>query len=77
MNEEVIKEHPGVAKVKQMWDKGDFETIDRMVRFWEALENLGLIGDLLRRFIIWSGVISMGYFAFSGWLVEFIKGASK
>ena len=77
MNEEVIKEHPGVAKVKQMWDKGDFETIDRMVRFWEALENLGLIGDLLRRFIIWFGVISMGYFAFSGWLVEFIKGASK
>ena len=77
MNEEVIKEHPGVAKVKQMWDKGDFETIDRMVRFWEALENLGLIGDLLRRFIIWFGVILMGYFAFSGWLVEFIKGASK
>lgn len=77
MNEEVIKEHPGVAKVKQMWDKGDFETIDRMVRFWEALENLGLIGDLLRRFIVWFGVISMGYFAFSGWLVEFIKGASK
>lgn len=77
MNEEVIKEHPGVAKVKQMWDKGDFETIDRMVRFWEALENLGLIGDLLRRFIIWFGVVSMGYFAFSGWLVEFIKGASK
>lgn len=80
-NEEAIseaaKDHPGVAKVKQMWDRGEFETIDRMVSFWESMENLGKLGDLLRRLIVWSGVIIGGYLAVNGSLVEFIKRAVK
>ena len=67
------KEHPGLAKVKSMYDKGDFETIDKMVRFWEALENLGALGGMLRRFILWSGVVAGGYLAFSGYLTEWIR----
>jgi hypothetical protein len=67
------EEHPGVARVKQMWEHGDFDTIDRMVRFWEALENLGRLGDLLRRFILWSGVIAGGYLAANGYITEWIR----
>jgi hypothetical protein len=67
------EEHPGVIKVKAMWDRGEFEKIDKMVKLWTALENIGALGDVLRRFIIWSGVIAMGYFAFSGWLSEWIR----
>lgn len=71
------EEHPGLVKIKQMWDRGDFETIDKMVRFWEALENLGLLGDLLRRFIVWSGIIAGGYLAFNGIITEWIKGLAR
>lgn len=67
------EDHPGVAKIKQMYDRGDFETIDKMVQFWEALENLGVLGGMLRRFILWSGVIATGYLAASGYLVEWIR----
>lgn len=69
-------EHPGVAKVKDMWERGDFETIDRMVKFWEALEAFGRLGDLFRRFIIWCGVILGAYFVFTEWLVAYIKKAA-
>lgn len=71
------EDHPGVARIKQMWDRGDFETLDRMVRFWEALEKLGLLGDLLRRFIIWSGAIAAGYLAFNGFISEWIKSVMR
>jgi hypothetical protein len=77
MGEQADHEHPGVAKIKQMYDRGDFETIDKMVKFWEALENLGALGNMLRRFILWSGVIAAGYLAFSGFLVEWIKGIAR
>lgn len=70
-------EHPGVTKIKAMYDRGDFETLDRMMRFWEALEKLGLLGDLLRRFIIWSGVVAGGYLALNGHIAEWIKSIVK
>lgn len=70
-------EHPGVARVKAMWDRGDFETIDKMVKFWEAMENLGALGDLLRRFILWSGIIAAGYLAFSGFITEWIRSITR
>lgn len=74
---EIEHEHPGVAKVKRMWEHGDFDTIDKMVKFWEAMENLGRLGDMIKRFLIWSGVIAGGYLAASGWITEFIKRAAK
>ena len=74
---EYSDDHPGVAKVKQMWDRGDFEKIDKMVKYWEALENLGLLGGLLRNFIIWSGVIAGGYQADNGYVTEWIKGIAR
>jgi hypothetical protein len=70
-------EHPGLIRVKQMFDHGDFETIEKMVKFWEAMEKLGLLGDLLRRFVIWSGVIAGGYIVFNGYVVEWIRGISR
>jgi hypothetical protein len=60
-----------------MWERGDFDTLDRMVKFWEALENLGRLGDMLRRFIIWCGVIAGGYFAFSGHVTEWIRSIAR
>lgn len=74
MHEEANKDHPGVTRIKQMWDNGDFETLDKMVKFWEALENLGRVGDLIRRFILWCGVIAGTYFVVSNYLYEWIKG---
>lgn len=66
-------EHPGLAKVKQMWDRGEFEKLDRMVAVWTALENIGALGDIVRRFILWFGVIAAGYLAFSGWLADWVR----
>jgi hypothetical protein len=66
-------EHPGIAKIKKMYDNGDFETIDKMVSFWEALENLGVIGGMIRRFIIWSGIVAGGYLVANGYIVEWIR----
>lgn len=70
-------EHPGVTKIKMMYDRGDFETLDKMVKFWEAMENLGAAGDLLRRFVIWCGVIAGGYLALNGHITEWIRGIAK
>lgn len=70
-------EHPGVAKIKAMYDRGDFDTLERMVRFWDALEKLGLLGDMLRRFVIWTGIIAGGYLALSGHITEWIRNVAR
>jgi hypothetical protein len=70
-------EHPGVKKIKAMWERGDFDTIDKMVRFWEAMENLGILGDMLRRFILWSGIIAGGYLAASGYITDWIRSIAR
>lgn len=75
--DEETGDHPGVARIKQMYDRGDFETIDRMVKFWEALENLGVLGDMLRRFIMWIGIVAGGYLAFSGYITEWIRSIAR
>jgi hypothetical protein len=74
---EISKEHPGVTKIKQMYERGDFDTIDKMVKFWDAMENLGAVGDILRRFVIWIGIIAGGYLAASGYIAEWIKGLAR
>lgn len=70
-------EHPGVTRIKQMYDRGEFDKLDRMMRFWDALEKLGLLGDLLRRFIIWTGVIAGGYLVAHGVVTEWLKDLVK
>lgn len=70
-------EHPGVKKVKQMWDRGEFDKIDRMVKLWTAMENLGVLGDMLKRFILWSGIIAGGYLTASGYLTEWIRSVAR
>lgn len=70
-------EHPGVTRIKQMYDLGEFDKLDRMMRFWDALEKLGMLGDLLRRFIIWTGIIAAGYLAIHGVIVDWIKDVAK
>lgn len=67
-------EHPGVAKVKQMWERGEFDKIDEMVRLWTAIQNVGLLGGLVKRFILWSGIVAAGYLAASGSITEWIRG---
>jgi hypothetical protein len=67
-------EHPGVAKVKAMWERGEFEKIDEMVRLWTAIQNVGLLGGLIKRFILWSGIVAAGYLTASGYLTEWIRG---
>jgi hypothetical protein len=71
------EEHPGVTKVKQMWERGDFEKIDSMVKYWEAMENLGLLGDMLRRFVIWFGLIAGAYLAVNGYLTDWIRSIAR
>lgn len=68
-------DHPGVKKVKQMWERGEFEKIDRMVKFWDALEGFGRLGDMLRRLVIWGGVILAAYFAVTEGISALIKKA--
>ena len=77
MDSEEHNEHPGVEKVKKMWERGDFETIDKMVAFWESMENLGRLGDILKRFVIWSGIIAGGYLTANGYVIDFIRKAVK
>jgi hypothetical protein len=67
------EEHPGVAKVKAMWERGEFEKIDEMVRIWTALQNIGMLGGLVKRFLIWAGIIAATWLTASGWLTEYIR----
>ena len=76
MNEEDEKDHPAWTRLKAMHDRGDFDKIDRMVKFWDALETLGRVGDLARRIILWLGVMFAAWFAFSEYLVNYIRRAA-
>lgn len=66
-------EHPGLAKVKEMWERGEFDKIDKMVKFWTALENLGIVGGMIKHFIIWLGIVATGYLTLTGHLTEWIR----
>lgn len=70
-------EHPGVTKVKQMWERGEFDTIDKMVRYFKALESLGLLGNTLQRFVVWSAIVASGYLAFNGYVTEWIRSIAR
>jgi len=70
-------DHPGVARIKAMFERGDLDTLERMVRFWEALEKLGILGDMLRRFIIWTGIIAAGYLAVHGAISDWVRDIAK
>lgn len=74
MNEPPDVEHPGVTKVKEMWDRGQFTELDEMVRLWTAFKSMGLLGGLLMKFIIWSGIVATGYLAATGAITEWIRG---
>jgi hypothetical protein len=69
----VEDEHPGLVKVKQMWERGEFDKLDKMVKLWTALENLGMLGGLIKRFLIWAGIIAGTWLTASGWLTEYIR----
>ncbi len=73
MTDDTEADHPAWAKLKAMHDRGEFDTIERIVRFWESLEAFGRLGDLIRRAVIWLGVIFAAWFAFSEYAVKFIR----
>lgn len=66
-------EHPGVVHVIRMYERGDFDKIEEMVRIWTALQNLGMLGGLLKKFLIWSGIIAVSWLAVSGHITEWIR----
>jgi hypothetical protein len=66
-------EHPGIKHIKSMYDSGRLQEIDEMVKLWMALKNLGMLGGLLKRFLIWAGIIAATWLAASGWLTEYIR----
>lgn len=71
------QDHPGVARIKAMFERGDLDTLERMARFWEALEKLGMLGDLLRRFIIWTAIIAGAYLAVHGAISDWVRDVVK
>lgn len=73
VNDGTQADHPAWAKLKAMHDRGEFETIERMVTFWESLEAFGRLGDLVRRAIIWLGLIFATWFTFSEYIIKFIR----
>ena len=75
MTDETEEDHPAWKRLKAMHDRGDFDKLDRLVKFWDALETMGRVGDLIRRAIIWCGVIFAAWFAFSEYLVKYIRSA--
>lgn len=66
-------DHPAWIKLTELHARGDIETLERMVKFWEALEAFGRLGDLLRRLVIWLGVLFGAYFAFTEYVAGYIK----
>ena len=56
-----------------MWDKGDFDKIEKMVKYWEAIENLGMLGDLFRKVILWLGAVIGAYIVLSGYLADWVR----
>lgn len=66
-------EHPGIVKIKHMWERGEFEKLDEMVRFYDAVKNLGVVGGMIKNVAIWFGVIAGSYLALTGHLTEWIR----
>lgn len=47
--EEVLEE---VALVRRMIDRGDFEDLHEMVKFWRAVKSFGIFAGAVRRVVI-------------------------
>lgn len=68
------EDHPAWLELKKMHDRGDFATIERIVKFWKGLEAVGAIGGLLKVLIIWIGVMAGGFYALHTAFGDYIKG---
>lgn len=77
MTESEEAEHPGVSRIKHMYEAGEFDKLERMLLFWDALEKLGMLGDLLRRFIIWTAIIAGAYLAVHGAISDWVRDIAK
>ena len=66
-------DHPAVARVKQMWEQGEFDKLDEMLSLWDSYKALGRAGDFLRRVVIWLGVIVGAWFVTGEYLVKLLR----
>ena len=46
-----------VAFVKQMIDRGDFQELHEMIKYWKALKSFGVFAGMVRRVIIGAAII--------------------
>jgi hypothetical protein len=77
MNDNDEQDHPAWLELKRMHDRGDFETLERMVRFWKGLEALGMVGGLLKMLVIWVGIVAGGVWAMHTAFGDYIRGFLK
>lgn len=74
-------EHETLEKLKRLveqqdaavFDKREMDTIRRMIRTYESFESFGRLSNAVRGIVIWLGVMLASYFAFTEWVVKFIR----
>lgn len=60
--------------VKEMLDHGDFDEIREMVRVWRGLKAIGYLGSVALKICALVGGLYGAWYAFSEWLLIFLRG---
>lgn len=53
-SEEVAEE---IALVRRMIDRGDFEELHEMVKYWKAVKSFGVFSGVIRRIVIGAAML--------------------
>lgn len=64
--------HPAWQKIKQMYERGDFETLERMIDREEAWAAMGRMGKMFQTILLWFGSMIAIFFAVKSFIDSYI-----
>jgi hypothetical protein len=72
---EVMEKLRGIIDSKDItiFDKREVDAIRRMILTYESFESFGRLSSAVRGIVIWCGVMLAAYFAFTEWVLKFIR----
>ncbi len=66
-------DHPAWKRIKAMYDRGDIDRLDRMLRRDEAYEAMGKIGKLVQTTVLWFISMAVALYGVKSWIDQYIQ----
>lgn len=70
--QEILANHDEASEI-EIFDKKEVEVIRKMIALYQSFSALGVVGSMAKNAVIWAGVMAGAYFAFTEYIIKFIK----